>query len=96
MGTLFSALGKTQQELPTISKELLEIFKQWIKKQFPAMICRNNAADLIIHLIVLTQDVSTMAYIHNFRQFRGCCYGIENQQYHTKHHGIIPPHFCRL
>lgn len=64
MGTLNSELGKVQQELQGVTKEQFEIFEQWIKKQFQTMGCRKNAAELTMHLMVWTQGISTMAYIH--------------------------------
>ena len=64
MGTLNAELAKAQQELQAITKEQFEVFEQWIKKQFQAMGCRNKATELTIHLMVWTQGISTMAYIH--------------------------------
>ena len=64
MGTLNVELGKVQQELQTITKEQFEVFEKWIKKQFQAMGCSNNAAELTMHLMIWTQGISTMAYIH--------------------------------
>ena len=64
MGTLNAELGKVQQELQIITKKQFEVFEQWIKKQFKVMGCSKNAADLTIHLMVWTQGISTMAYIH--------------------------------
>jgi hypothetical protein len=64
MGTLNSELGKVQQALQAITKEQFAVFEQWIKKQFQAMGCGKNAAELTMHLMVWTQGISTMAYIH--------------------------------
>ena len=64
MGTLNSELGKAQHELQDITKEQFEVFEQWIKKQFQLMGCSKNAAELTMHLMVWTQGVATMAYIH--------------------------------
>ena len=64
MGTLNSELGKSQHELKAITKEQFDVFEQWIKKQFRSMGCSNNAAELTMHLMVWTQGVATMAYIH--------------------------------
>lgn len=64
MGTLNSELGKTQHELQAVTKEQFEVFEQWIKKQFQSMGCSKNAAELTMHLMVWTQGVATMAYIH--------------------------------
>jgi len=64
MGTLNTELGKVQQELKAITKEQFDIFENWIKKQFQAMGCGKNAAELTMHLMVRTQGISTMAYIH--------------------------------
>lgn len=64
MGTLNSELGKVQHELQNVTKEQFEVFEQWIKKQFQLMGCNKNAAELTMHLMVWTQGVATMAYIH--------------------------------
>lgn len=64
MGTLNSELGKVQQELQSVTKEQFEVFEEWIKKQFQTMGCRKNAAELTMHLMVWTQGISSMAYIH--------------------------------
>lgn len=64
MGTLNMELGKVQQALQAISKEQFMVFEKWIKKQFQEMDCRENAAELTMHLMVWTQGVATMAYIH--------------------------------
>jgi len=64
MGTLNSELGKVQHDLKAVTKVQFEVFEQWIKKQFQLMGCSNNAAELTIHLMVWTQGIATMAYIH--------------------------------
>jgi TetR/AcrR family transcriptional regulator, transcriptional repressor for nem operon len=64
MGTLNSELGKSQQALQTITKEQFEVFEKWIKKQFKDMGCSKSAAELTMHLMVRTQGIATMAYIH--------------------------------
>lgn len=64
MGTLNSELGKVQHDLQAITKEQFNVFEQWIKKQFQLMGCGKNAADLTMHLMVWTQGVASMAYIH--------------------------------
>ncbi|VAW65279.1 hypothetical protein MNBD_GAMMA11-337 [hydrothermal vent metagenome] len=64
MGTLNLELGKVQHELQAITKEQFVVFEKWIKKQFQMMDCRENASELTMRLIVWTQGISTMAYIH--------------------------------
>ena len=64
MGTLNSELGKVQHDLKAVTKEQFDVFEQWIKKQFQLMGCSENAAELTMHLMVWTQGVATMAYIH--------------------------------
>ena len=63
-GTLNSELGKTQHDLQAITKEQFKVFEQWIKKQFQLMGCGKNASELTMHLMVWTQGVAIMAYIH--------------------------------
>lgn len=64
MGTLNSELGKVQRDLQAITREQFVVFEQWIKKQFQLMGCDKNAAELTMHLMVWTQGVASMAYIH--------------------------------
>ncbi len=52
MGILNSELGKVQHELQAITKQPFVVFEQWIKKQFRASGCRENAAELTMHLMV--------------------------------------------
>ena len=52
------------QSSTSFSAEQFEVFEQWIKKQFQSMGCRKNAAELTMHLLVWTQGIATMAYIH--------------------------------
>ena len=64
MGTLNSELGKVQRDLQIITKEQFGIFENWIKKQFQTMGWGKKSAELTMHLMVWTQGVATMAYIH--------------------------------
>ena len=64
MGTLNSELGKVQHDLQAITKEQFKVFEQWITEQFQLMGCGKSAADLTMHLMVWTQGVASMAYIH--------------------------------
>ena len=64
MGTLNSELGKVQRDLQIITKEQFDIFENWIKKQFQTMGWGKKSAELTMHLMVWTQGVATMAYIH--------------------------------
>lgn len=64
MGTLNLELGKAQQNLQKISVEQFDVFELWIKKQFKLMGCAKKATELTLHLMVWTQGISTMAYIH--------------------------------
>ncbi|VAW80499.1 hypothetical protein MNBD_GAMMA12-3951 [hydrothermal vent metagenome] len=64
MGSLNSELGKVQRELQIISREQFSVFENWIKKQFQVMGWGKKSGDLAMHLMVLTQGLATMAYIH--------------------------------
>ena len=64
MGTLNSELGKGQHELQAITKEQFDVFEQWLKKQFQLMGHSKNASELVMHLMVRTQGIATMSYIH--------------------------------
>ncbi len=64
MGTLNMELGKGQQALQNITKAQFEVFERWIKEQFQTMGCSKNASALTMHLLVWTQGIAAMAYIH--------------------------------
>ncbi len=64
MGTLNLELGKVQKDLQDITKEQFEVFELWIKKQFKDMGYGKNASALTMHLMVWSQGIATMAYIH--------------------------------
>ena len=64
MGTLNLELGKAQQNLQRITVEQFDVFELWIKKQFKLMGCSKNATEYTLHLMVWTQGISTMAYVH--------------------------------
>ena len=64
MGSLNSELGKVQRNLQIISKQQFCVFENWIKKQFQLMGLGNKSVELAAHLMVLTQGLATMTYIH--------------------------------
>ncbi len=64
MGSLNSELGKVQRDLQIISKEQFSVFENWIKKQFQEMGWGKKSDELAMHLMVLTQGLATMTYIH--------------------------------
>lgn len=64
MGTLNAELAKWQPDLQSITKEQFEVFEQWIKKQFQLMGHSKKASELTMHLMVRTQGIAAMAYIH--------------------------------
>lgn len=64
MGTLNSELGKVQRDLQIISKEQFSVFENWMKKQFQVMGWGKKSGELAMHLMVLTQGLATMTYIH--------------------------------
>jgi len=64
MGSLNSELGKVQRDLQIISKKQFSIFESWIKKQFQEMGWGKKSDELTMHLMVLTQGLATMVYIH--------------------------------
>lgn len=69
MGTLNSELGKTQRDQQTITKEQFIVFENWIKKQFLIMGWGRKSAELTMHLLVWTQGIATMTYIHQDLRF---------------------------
>ena len=65
MGTLNMELGKIQNDLQVVALKQFVFFEQWLKKQFQAMGHSKNAAELTMRLMVRTQGVAAMAYIHH-------------------------------
>ena len=64
MGTLNLELGKVQPGLRDITREQFVVFERWIKKQFKAMETDADPAELAMRLMVWTQGIATMAYVH--------------------------------
>jgi len=64
MGTLNSELGKVQRDLQIITKKQFDVFENWIKQQFLAMGWGKKSTELTMHLMVLTQGVAALTYIH--------------------------------
>ena len=64
MGTLNAELAKGQKDLQLITKQQFSVFENWLNKQFKLMGQTKKAAELTMHLMVRTQGISNMAYIH--------------------------------
>lgn len=64
MGSLNTELGKTQQPLQSISRRQMDLFREWLGEQFSAYLPDENADQLALHLLVLTQGVAVVAHIY--------------------------------
>lgn len=61
MGSLNIELGKQQRELQHLSRRQFDIFRQWLEKQFSALLPESCSGDLAMHLLVRTQGIAVMA-----------------------------------
>lgn len=68
MGSLNTELAKSQPELQKISKRQFDVFKDWIIRQFKLILSgrsmNKRAEEYALHLLVLTQGVSTMSQVY--------------------------------
>ena len=64
IGSLNNELGKIQPELKAVTIRQMDIFKAWLIGQFQEFAPQQNAEDLTLHLLTLSQGMSTMAYIY--------------------------------
>ncbi|MBI5040725.1 MAG: TetR/AcrR family transcriptional regulator [Gammaproteobacteria bacterium] len=60
MGTLNVELSKTQLVLQSRSREMFEVFFDWLKAQFLALSCGRAAREHALHLLAVTQGVSLL------------------------------------
>lgn len=60
MGTLNVELSKTQLVLQSRSREMFDVFFDWLKAQFLALGCGRAARDHALHLLAVTQGVSLL------------------------------------
>ncbi len=61
MGSLNTELGKSQQELLLISRKQYDTFLVWLKKQFKELVPDQDAKNLAMHLLILTQGLAVLA-----------------------------------
>ena len=64
IGSLNNELGKIQPELKAVTIRQLDMFKSWLIEQFQEFIPLQNAEDLSLHLLTMSQGMSAMAYIY--------------------------------
>ncbi len=64
IGSLNNELGKIQPELKAVTIRQLDMFKIWLIGQFQEFVPRQNADDLALHLLTMSQGMSAMAYIY--------------------------------
>jgi len=61
MGSLNSELGKSQIDLQALSRQQLDLFKDWLSKQFRLLVPEKNAEHLALHILVCTQGIALMS-----------------------------------
>lgn len=61
MGSLNSELGKSQLNLQALSRQQLDLFKDWLIKQFRLLVPEKNAEHLAMHILVCTQGIALMS-----------------------------------
>lgn len=63
LGSLNMELGKTQQDLRDKSRDMFDLFKQWLEKAFKQMGYK-DCKTLSTHLLTITQGAALMTYVY--------------------------------
>jgi len=61
VGTLCGELAKLDHALHAEAGEIFMLFRVWLRRQFALLGFKNNADELAMHVLVLSQGVATMA-----------------------------------
>ncbi len=70
LGTLNSELGKDQPGLKSKSKEMFDLFHEWLQAQFLQLGYRKDKAnELAKHLLARSQGISILAHVYNDSKF---------------------------
>jgi AcrR family transcriptional regulator len=67
MGSLNVELGKSQRDLQEKSKQMFELFKQWLDEAFKQIGC-NEYNKKSNHLLSMAQGAALMAYVYSDRE----------------------------
>jgi len=66
MGSLNTELGKDEPELLLAAREMFEVFRLWLARQFQSLGFRKSQADqYALHLLAQGQGISVMSHIYN-------------------------------
>jgi AcrR family transcriptional regulator len=66
MGSLNTELGKNEPELQQQSRQMFELFRRWLARQFQGLGYRKPRADqLALHLLGRGQGISVMAHVYH-------------------------------
>ena len=63
LGSLNMELGKTQQKLRDRSRDMFDLFQQWLEQAFQQMGFKDSR-ELSMHLLTMTQGVALMSYVY--------------------------------
>jgi AcrR family transcriptional regulator len=70
MGSLNTELGKTEPELSQESRQMFDLFRDWLTGQFRALgFRRQRAEQLAMHLLGRGQGISVMAHVYHDQSF---------------------------
>lgn len=63
LGSLNMELGKTQQSLRDRSRDMFDLYQQWLEKAFEQMGCKDSGK-LSTHLLTMAQGTALMTYVY--------------------------------
>ena len=63
LGSLNMELGKSQRELRDRSREMFDLFQQWLEKAFKQLGCKDSQS-LGTHLLTMAQGAALMTYVY--------------------------------
>ncbi len=69
VGSLNIELAKSQRELQTKTRELFDLLRHWLKKQFLQMNLEDNAEDLALQFLSRTQGINVVAQVYDDTTF---------------------------
>lgn len=69
VGTLTTELAKLNHLSLEKANQVFTLFREWLRKQFKQLGCRNNADELAMHVLARSQGIATLASAFNDEQF---------------------------
>ena len=64
LGSLNMELGKDQRDLQKRSRDMFDLFQQWLEKAFKQM-RRKDSKSLSTHLLTMAQGAALMTYVYS-------------------------------